>query len=238
MSPAEKENYIQVPPVLHQAEGRILSNNIAYLNIPSVITMDSISLVDFASNLHSLIGKLDISTPLGWIIDLRNNPGGNCWPMIAGVGPLLGEGIVAYLIDSNNKKYVLSYKNGASLGDDTIQVIVKDQPYRIKKDSPIAVLIGPKTASSAEILAISFIGKSNCKSFGEPSFGVSTSNENYDLKDGAILFLTTAIDADRNLKKYGDKIYPDFNIPFSDRSYSDNDDPVILAACKWINKNN
>lgn len=237
MPPVVSENYAR-NSVLHQAEGNILSNSIAYIEVPSVSSMNSISLVDFASNLQNLIRKLDMSAPSGWIIDLRNNGGGNCWPMIAGIGPLLGEGIAGYLIDSNNKKYALSYKNGASLSDDTIIVVIKNQAYQIKKVTPIAILIGPKTASSAEILAICFIGKSNSKFFGEPSYGVTTGNADFKLKDGATLFLTTVIDADRNLKMYGDKLYPDYQISFSDKSYDDKDDPVILAAINWIKKSN
>jgi len=31
---------------------------------------------------------------IGWIVDLRGNGGGNMWPMLAGVGPVLGEGVV------------------------------------------------------------------------------------------------------------------------------------------------
>jgi len=236
MPPVLSQKYAQ-NSVLNQAEGHILSNGIAYITVPSVLSMDSTALVDFASNLQNLIRKLDISVPSGWIVDLRKNGGGNCWPMIAGIGPLLGEGIAGYLIEANNKTHTFSYKNGASLLDDTIQVIVKNKPYQITKTTPIAVLIGPKTGSSGEILAICFIGKSNSKFFGEPSAGLTTGNSDFKLKDGATLFLTTVIDADRNFKKYGDKIYPDYQISFSDKSYDENDDPVIISAINWIKSN-
>ena len=36
---------------------------------------------------------------IGWIVDLRGNGGGNMWPMLAGIGPILGEGIAGYFID-------------------------------------------------------------------------------------------------------------------------------------------
>ena len=33
------------------------------------------------------------------MIDLRPNTGDNCWPMLAGIGPLLGEGVCGYFTD-------------------------------------------------------------------------------------------------------------------------------------------
>ena len=30
--------------------------------------------------------------------DLRGNIGGNMWPMIAGVGPILGDGIIGWIV--------------------------------------------------------------------------------------------------------------------------------------------
>ncbi|ATP55628.1 hypothetical protein CPT03_03665 [Pedobacter ginsengisoli] len=41
-------------------------------------------------------------------------------------------------------------------------------PYKIKnKNTKIAVLIGPRTSSSGEMTAISFIGKKTTRLFGE-----------------------------------------------------------------------
>ena len=83
-------------------------------------------------------------------------------------------------------------------------------PYQLKnKNNKIAVLIGPRTGSSGEMTAITFIGQKNTKLFGEPSGGYITANQMFKLSDGSNLLLATSYVADRNQKKYIDRIYPD-----------------------------
>jgi hypothetical protein len=48
--------------------------------------------VAFETRLQEILAELDQSHPAGWVVDLRGNVGGNMWPMLAGIGPLLGEG--------------------------------------------------------------------------------------------------------------------------------------------------
>jgi C-terminal processing protease CtpA/Prc len=36
---------------------------------------------------------MDQGNLAGWIVDLRNNGGGNMWPMLTGIGSILGEGV-------------------------------------------------------------------------------------------------------------------------------------------------
>ncbi len=49
---------------------------------------------EFARRGQKLIHDLETAGTCAWIVDLRQNSGGNMWPMIAAVGPLLGGGIV------------------------------------------------------------------------------------------------------------------------------------------------
>jgi C-terminal processing protease CtpA/Prc len=46
----------------------------------------------FARQIQDTIASRDRDDLIGWIVDLRSNGGGNMWPMIAGLGPILGEG--------------------------------------------------------------------------------------------------------------------------------------------------
>ena len=52
-------------------------------------------------------------------------------------------------------------------------------------------------------------GRPNTRSFGTPSFGVSTGNQTFPLSDGATLYLTTVALADRNGVTYNGRIEPD-----------------------------
>lgn len=219
---------------LTQSAGRMLKKKIAYIDMPPVVSTDSVALIDFANNLQKLIAALDSLSPAGWIVDLRHNGGGNCWPMLAGIGPLIGEGVCCYFIDADNNKYPLQYKQGSSYLNDTAQTTVSVTPYTVRNTTSIAVLIGPNTASSGEIVAISFIGKPGCRLFGQPSYGASTGNTAFILSDSACIWLTSGIDADRNLKLYGRQIIPDCTISYTDQPSYDEKDPVIQAAIKWL----
>ena len=133
---------------------------------------------------------------------------------------------------------IISYKQGISYYDERPFTAKPSKPYFIKDQVPIAVLIGPATASSGEMIAISFIGKSNSNLFGEPSQGLTIGNNSFKLSDGAVLVLTYTVDADRNRKKYGGKIQPDYSVNFSNESYDEDNDPVIKEAIRWINNSN
>ena len=74
--------------------------------------------------------------------------------------------------------------------------------------SYVAVLTGPRTASSGEAVAISFIGRPRTRSFGLPTAGLSTANRTYPLPDSSLIVLTVSVEADRNGKRYGYKIDP------------------------------
>jgi carboxyl-terminal processing protease len=163
----------------------------------------------FAADLQNRIRKQDNAGIVGWVVDLRGNTGGNMWPMLAGVGPILGEGIAGYFIDPSGQEETWEYKQGKSMYG-TIAINQVSPPYTlINKDAKVAVLIDQLTASSGEAIAISFIGRPNTKLFGTPTCGLSTSNANYTLSDGATLILTVAVMADRNKNKKGDVIAPD-----------------------------
>ena len=51
---------------------------------------------------------------IGWIVDLRTDGGGNMWPMMAGLGPILGEGIMGWIV-YNNREYEREYRAGGAM---------------------------------------------------------------------------------------------------------------------------
>lgn len=164
----------------------------------------------FAAGLQDHIRVQDNAGIIGWVVDLRGNIGGNVWPMLAGVGPILGEGIAGYFIDPNDREESWEYKQGKAVTAGTTTLSYVPLAYTlINKNPKVAVLIDQLTASSGEAIAISFIGRPNTRLFGTATCGLSTSNATYVLSDGAMLILTVAVMADRNKNKKGDVIAPD-----------------------------
>jgi C-terminal processing protease CtpA/Prc len=186
-----------------QPQAEYLGDNIAYVKVPGFQSLDETVCEDFAAKIQSLIKFTDTNVVNGWVVDLRENRGGNMHPMIAGLGPLTGEGTLGYFVYKTGS-YPWSYQNG------TCAPVKVAHPYIIKyKQSKIAVLIGKRTASSGEMTAISFIGKNNTKLFGQPSAGYTTGNSGFKLSDGSVLYLATCFTADRSGKKYAGRILPD-----------------------------
>lgn len=98
----------------------------------------------------------------------------------------------------------------------------------------VAVLVDSGTASSAEALAISFIGRPNMRMFGVHTFGLSTGNASFQLSDGAVLNLCESIEADRTHRRYPGGIEPDENIPEPKELPSESDDAALTAAKRWL----
>ena len=66
--------------------------------------------VNFAQAIQTAIKQADTDNIRGWIVDLRGNTGGNMWPMLAGVGPILGEGTAGYFIYPDGNTTAWSYR--------------------------------------------------------------------------------------------------------------------------------
>lgn len=212
--------------------GEMLDGKIACLKMPAVSSGSDALNTWFADQLHNLLDSLDQMQPKGWILDLRGNGGGNCWPMLAGIGPLLGEGVCGYfIVPGEEKPATWLYRKGAAGIGKTVITKVGRKPYKLRqKQAPVAVLTGPRTGSSGEVVTVAFRKRPNTRSFGEPTAGLSTGNQSYPLRDGAQILLTTSIYADREGVLYGSKIVPDEVLAPG----ADGKDAALEAAVKWL----
>lgn len=198
-------------------------SNIGYIHIPTVIGSND----QVAIDLQNKIKDQDNEEIIGWIVDLRGNGGGNMWPMLAGVGPILGEGTAGYFISPDENSDSYEYKTGSSAYNGT-DVTTVPSPYTLINSMPkVAVLTNNATASSGEAIAVAFLGRPNTRSFGAPTCGVSTANGNYKLPDGW-LYLTVAVMADRNKNKEGGQIEPDEPVSGATQ--------VVERAIEWLNE--
>lgn len=217
---------------------KLINQNIGYIHMKGFGNIDSIAIQQYTDSLQNVIKSIDNENLKGWILDLRENTGGNCWPMLTGLGPLLGKGICGYFIDNNKKKSSWFYRDGESGIDSVTITKVSIRPYKLINDlNPIAILTGRRTLSSGEVVATAFHNKSKARSFGESTGGLSTGNAIYNLSDGSMLVLTQSIYADREGNIFGKRIEPDEKIIFSYQSIGQPYDPVIKRAIHWIYEN-
>lgn len=214
-------------PVVLNPQADYLGEGIAWIKVPQCLTFDAVKDKAFANMIRSEIKRIDSGQKvLGWIVDLRHNTGGNMWPMLAGLNALIEDGTVGYFVDPNSKKKQPWISQNEKLNSSTVS------NYKIKnKKVKIAVLIDSMTGSSGEMTAISFIGLPNVKTFGQPSAGYTTANQNYFLSNGSQLLLAVQFVSDRTGKPYKDMIIPD--VPVNDLSNTKSDG-VISTAKKWL----
>ena len=163
----------------------------------------------FAQSIQDAIKAADSDSLKGWIVDLRGNTGGNMWPMVAGVGPLLGEGVCGYFIDPDGNASAWSYQGGSSSLSQA-EITKVGSAYTVRKaGSKVAVLTDQATASSGEAVAIAFKGRPNTRSFGKATCGLSTANVTNRLSDGALLNLAQSTMANRSKQAYGSSVQVD-----------------------------
>lgn len=187
-------SYIEEEP-----EVEMLENNIARVKLTAhtgVKVSDSLYI-------HKVLGflKEHMDAP-GVIVDLRHNTGGNMYPMISSISPLIPEGII------------IKFKGRKSTFPITLGYVRKsygvDGDAKFPSSTPIAVLTDSLTASSGEATLICFRGLENARVFGGPTAGYASGNVTHQLIDGYKFAITRSCDVARTGEVFcEDPIDPD-----------------------------
>lgn len=185
----------------------------------------------FAEDAHEKLKSVDSPELCGWIVDLRDNTGGDMWPMLASIGPIAGPGVVGQFKGpegSDTTEWI--YRDGAAISatdSETIErTAVSIDPFQPgSPDLPVAVLVSANTASSGEGTAIAFIGRENTRVFGSATSGLATANDGYSLSDGIRIIFPIAYMADRDGNIHYPRIQPDKTVAPED---------ALDAAIGWL----
>ncbi len=200
-----------------------LPDGIGYVQIPAFANLDADAGRRFSATVVSDMGNISGSVRHGWIVDLRDNSGGNMWPMLAALEPLLGSGELGSFQDRRGR--VAPWKlNGTKSPPPT--------PPELRQ-APVAVLIGARTGSSGEIVAVAFHGRAETRSFGQATSGRTSSNRLFLLPDGSRIALTTTRIADRHGKVMPYQLQPDETTPVDGEGGAD---PTLAAAMAWLSR--
>jgi C-terminal processing protease CtpA/Prc len=182
----------------------------------------------YADALQTQIAEMDAVNPVGWVVDLTENWGGDMWPMLAGLGPLLGEGPLGSFVFQDESPALWSYRAGRAWLRDVAFARTTGDGYRLRATAaPVALLVSDRTASSGEAVLIAFVGRLNARSFGTSTCGLTTANAGFSLPDGATVMLTVGTYADRLGRVYGHAIEPDHCVQGDVRK-------IQARAAAWI----
>ncbi len=188
----------------------------------------------FAQTLQHQVRAVEESGVCGWVVDLRGNGGGNMWPMLVGVGPVLGEGVVGSFEVGGKPAGNWFYRDGVSGTEGEngfVGARLAGPAYRLETAPPVAVLIDGGTGSSGEALAIAFKGRADTRFFGVPTAGYSTSTNGFRMDDGVNLVIAVGLDVDREGTAYPREVQPDVTV---DYAAVDDLDAQMRAAATWL----
>jgi C-terminal processing protease CtpA/Prc len=227
-----RHSFLQVPAP--GAVSTLIEQRFAYIHVPQ----RSGEGIPLADSLQTAVRSLQEARACGWIVDLRANGGGNMWPMLAGIGPLLGDSIVGRFggqADSARWYYKAGVSGILSASGKLDTVTRTTVPAAPMQDvaAPVAVLLDAQTASSGEAVAIAFTGRPNTRMFGTRTAGYATVNRGARLPDGANMVVTTGYSTDRTGHQYGEQLAPD-SIVEVPSGWPSATDRVTAAAVHWL----
>jgi hypothetical protein len=200
------------------ADTHRIGDDVGYVMVPGTSRGDEI-----AEAIRTGIVKADAPKVCGWIVDLRRDTGGNLRTMLESVRPIAGEAPIGFDVDASGGRTPWAYPST----DSTVLPLTNPHPA-------VAVLTSRLTAGSGESVVIAFRGRPATRVFGEPTWGAPVSTRSYQLPDGAMLQLTTSMQADRSGFVYNGRIPPDEPMAIDWARLGTPVDPMILAAGTWL----
>jgi carboxyl-terminal processing protease len=167
--------------------------------------------------------------PQKWIVDLRFHVGGDPLPVLAGLAPLFGQGMVATVNDGKSKIRNLYSVHNGKLFDN--QQVVANLPVFTKdvRNDIIAVLTSKYTAGAGEVLAIAFKGRKNTKSFGERTAGKITGTNYIEVTKNVVMSISDTQFLDRKGNAYKETVKPDSFV-----SVGGDQNKVTSEATYWL----
>lgn len=201
------------------------TQRVGYVRIPAHDGSDVPTSREMAAGVRAELGRQQARGACGWVVDVRNNTGGNMWPMLAALRPLLGEGpLGSFRAPREDEPW-----GARAAWDVNDRYAAGTAPWTDLTAAPVAVLTNGQTASSGEAVVAAFRGRAATRLIGTATAGLSTVNDGYPLPGGAMLLLTTAVIADRTGHAYGGPIDPDSSV-----AEAPGRDAPMEAAVRWL----
>lgn len=165
-----------------------------------------------------------------WIIDLRGNYGGDLYPMLGSIAPLIGDGRRGYFLANDGSRAAFGVDSRGAYeskkNDFTNNGVVVRLPNEFEfPPSPdrVFVIIDGSCASACEALAIGLSSLQYVTLIGQPTEGYATSNTVIPIDDQYSLALTVGFEENLANQVVYPKVLPKIYIPKTE-------DPVSWAT--------
>lgn len=236
MRPAERQTIERGTGAI-VADVRALDDSVGYIAIPGYMESDHERERAYALRIYSDLERVAPAARCGWIVDLRRNTGGIGTPMLAGLQPFIGRGMIGGTAlptrDSSGRvRWVHQWVVSDWLASDSLDarppsaLAPLDTAY-------VAVITGSLTGSAGEVVTIAFRGRPHTRSFGRPTAGRTTGALMLTLPDSARLAVGAFLYTERTGRSYSGSIPPDELLP-DGRAATGGEDAAIAAAVRWL----
>lgn len=193
----------------HYPTGHVI-DGYGYLAFPGTSSYTSDYYREYARTAAAMRNQHIENGVKGWIIDLRNMRGGNVSPLLTALLPFLPDGRVAGFMNAYGHEHWVE-KDGKTIIPATYlqDTAGEDWPSGLSDPSiPMAVLIGPNTASAGEFVLLALTSRDNTQTFGLNTAGYTTANTGVLLFNDHQMSLATAAEIDIHGNRYMDEIEP------------------------------
>ncbi len=153
---------------LEAVTGEVKSDGIGYVRITSFTT-------GVSGQLRRTLDRLLQQEPVGWVLDLRGNPGGTLEGAVSVTSQFISDGVVLYEQRRDGDRQEIRRR-----GDSNVIA------------GPMAVLVDKGSASASEIVAAALRDNGRATLIGETTFGKGLVQIIHRLSDGSALRLTIA----------------------------------------------
>jgi carboxyl-terminal processing protease len=207
-------------------DGELL-DRVAVIRVPA-LSRDKGFARRYATEGNAAVRRLAAAAPRGWVVDLRDNTGGDMWPMLAAIGALLVPGVLGYFVEPDGRRQEWRYRRRFSVRHqrhvelDGRPMIRMPGPRRGRRQ-PLAVLTSDRTASAGEAVLVAVRSQRAVRSFGAPTAGLTSANKVFTLSDGTRLVITHAFYGDAAGQLVDGPVIPDQAA-----------DDAMAAARAWI----
>ncbi len=196
---AIEKNIIREIIQIKSVEAKIFKKNIAYLRLKSFNSNSSKQLSKEINNFESK------DKPVGYILDLRNNPGGLLTQAISVTDFFLDDGEI---LSTKGRRTIENRRFFAKKGD------------RVK-GKPLIVLINRGSASASEIVAGALQDHKRAIVLGENTYGKGSVQSIIPLSDGGGMRLTVSkyyLPSGKSISEVG--VAPDIMVEEDDKNFS------------------
>lgn len=175
---------------------------------------------DTLADFRAAVNEIELKNPRGFILDLRNNPGGLLRTAIE---------VSSYWVGADEIVVIEKRRDGSFVGDSASNI------QSILRNIPTVALINRGSASGSEIVAGALQDYKAATLVGEVSFGKGSVQDLKKLPDGSSVKLTIAkwlTPRGREIDEKG--IIPDIEVALSEEDWNAGRDPQLDKAIEIL----